>query len=147
MPVGQHMPENTIFEQIKETEFGSIIVVIATDAPLLPSQLSRVAKRAGLGLARTGSIAANGSGDIFLALSTANDPVDVTRERTHLTLEALEAHYLDSVYRAARDATDEAIINAMLAAETSVSFRPRGVTGYAIDHERLLAVMAAHRAV
>lgn len=143
VPVGELMPDGAILDQIKQQELGSIIVVIATDAPLLPSQLSRVAKRASLGLARTGALAANGSGDIFLAFSTANEAVGLTNTFAEKQVVAVEDSHLDEIYRAARDATEEAIINALLAAETSLSVNPEGVTAHAIDHDRLLEVMGA----
>ena len=141
VPVGELMPDGAVLDQINQQELGSIIVIIATDAPLMPSQLSRVAKRASLGLARTGALAANGSGDIFLAFSTANEAIDLTKASAIREVKAVEDDRLDEVYRAARDATEEAIINALLAAETSASVNPKGVTAHAIDHDRLLEVM------
>ena len=143
VPVGELMPDGAIVDQIKQQELGSIIVIIATDTPLVPSQLSRVAKRASLGLARTGALAANGSGDIFLAFSTAQEAIDLTKASAARDVTAVEDYHLDEVYRAARDATEEAIVNAMLAAETSQSVNPKGVTAHAIDHDRLLDVMGA----
>ena len=145
VPVGELMPEGTILEQLQEKEFGSIIVIVATDAPLIPSQLTRVAKRAGMGLARTGSFAANGSGDIFLAFSTANEAVDLSETTASRQIDMLDDRHLDPVYKAARDATEEAVINAMLAAETSTSVKPPGVTAHAIDHQRLLQAMISDR--
>ncbi|MEM8986780.1 MAG: P1 family peptidase [Pseudomonadota bacterium] len=139
--VGQHMPDAPDLALSSDDEHGSIIAVVATDAPLLPSQLSRVAKRASLGLARTGSFAGNGSGDIFLAFSTANAAVDLEDKVTVHAAQALDDRHLDHVYKATRDATEEAIINALLAAETSFSVRPKGVAVPAIDHGRLLDIM------
>ena len=140
-PVGELMPEDAIYDEILRREMGSVIVVIATDAPLIPSQLSRVAKRASLGIARTGALAANGSGDIFLAFSTANEAVDLSKISAVRQITAVEDEYLDEVYRAARDAVEEAIINALLAAETSLSVNPAGLTAHAIDHDRLMNLM------
>ena len=142
VPVGVLMAEGAIYNEIARRELGSIIVIIATDAPLIPSQLSRVAKRASLGLARTGALAANGSGDIFLAFSTANEAVDLSKTSAVRQVTVVEDEHLDEVYRAARDATEEAIVNALLAAETSLSVNPTGVTAHAIDHDRLMALMA-----
>lgn len=140
VPVGQHLTENTVHRQLKEKEFGSIIVIIATDAPLIPSQLNRVAKRATLGLARTGTIGGHGSGDIFLAFSTANAmPLGV--DDPIRPMEVLDDKEINHVYRAARDAVEESIINAMLAAETSTSFRPEGMTISAIDHRALMEII------
>ncbi len=140
-PVGEHYPEDTILDQVREKEFGSIIVVIATDAPFLPSQLDRIARRATLGLARTGTTGGHGSGDIFLAFSTGNDAVDISQKSTLRNVKALDEMHLDSFYRAARDATEEAIINAMLAAETSHSLQPEGLVARAIDHEKLIKIV------
>ncbi|MEM6649860.1 MAG: P1 family peptidase [Pseudomonadota bacterium] len=144
VPIGRMMPEDTILDQINANEFGSIIVIIATDAPLIPSQLKRVAKRAGLGLARTGALAANSSGDIFFAFSTAQDAVDLSDTKISRSVDVLEDAKLDHIYRGARDATEEAIINAMLAAETSHSVSPPGITAYAVDHEKLLDQVLSH---
>ena len=145
VPVGQHLTHNTIAEQVAQAEQGSIIVVIATDAPLLPSQLTRVAKRASLGIARTGTIGGHGSGDIFLAFSTANAWQPGKQAPAHMDLKAVNDQQLDTLYRAARDGVEEAIINAMLAGETSVSHRPEGVVVEAIDPKALMAVMESYQ--
>jgi len=92
---------------------GSIIIVIATDAPLLPHQLRRIAKRAGMGLARMGSYAGNGSGDIFVAFSTANAGV---AGKAMGQAEFLGNDNLDGLFEATVQATEEAIVNAMVAA-------------------------------
>ncbi len=97
-------------------ENGSIIMIIGTDLPLSERQLSRVAKRAGVGLARTGSFLGHGSGDIALAFSTA-DPVDMKSRKRTLTVEQLDERRIDRVFRAAAEATEEAIINSMINAE------------------------------
>ena len=145
VPVGKHLTDHTISEQVAQAEQGSIIVIIATDAPLLPSQLTRVAKRASLGIARTGTIGGHGSGDIFLAFSTANAWEPGKEAPAHMDLRVLNDQQLDTVYRAARDAVEESIINSLLAAETSVSFRPEGLVVKAIDHKALKAVMERYR--
>ena len=100
----------------RETEHGSIIVVLATDAPLLPHQLRRIARRAALGVGRMGGIAGAGSGDLFIAFSTGRtgtpDPTGVA------SVSMLSDDVIDPVYEAAVQATEEAIINALLAART-----------------------------
>ncbi len=110
VPVGKEIPGNAVYSQ----EAGSIIIVIATDAPLLPHQLKRLARRASLGLARTGSISGNGSGDLFLAFSTANrdaaDPEKPTR-----SVETIPNDRLDPIFEATVQATEEAIVNALVA--------------------------------
>lgn len=96
---------------------GSLIVIVATDAPLLPHQLKRVAKRISLGMARTGSIGGNGSGDIFLAFSTANPQAAYGDEKGLSTIQVLNNDHIDPVFAATAYATEEAIINSMVAAE------------------------------
>ena len=100
-----------------EAESGSIIVVIATDAPLLPHQLRRLAQRAGLGVARVGGSGGNGSGDIFVAFSTAN-PERRTRNQRPAAVTMLSNDAIDPLFEASMQATEEAIINALVAAET-----------------------------
>jgi L-aminopeptidase/D-esterase-like protein len=95
---------------------GSIIVIVATDAPLLPHQLERLTRRVGMGLGRLGSWAGNSSGDLFLAFSTAN-PGAASEEGTP-SLKMLPNDQMDPLFRATIDATEEAVVNAMLAAET-----------------------------
>lgn len=140
VPVGEQLSDHTLADKVKQVEQGSIIVVIATDAPLIPTQLNRVAKRATLGIARTGTIGGHSSGDIFLAFTTANawDPDQTAPSQA---LESLAEHHLDPVYRAARDAVEESIINAIVAGETSVAFRPEGLPVTAIDTEALTALI------
>jgi D-aminopeptidase len=100
-------------------DMGSIIVVVATDAPLLPHQLDRVIKRVALGLGRLGSIAGNGSGDIFIAFSTANRSAVAERNKV-AQLDMLPNDRINAVFEATANATEEAIINAMLAAEDMI---------------------------
>lgn len=99
-----------------ERELGSIIAVVATDAPLLPHQLKRIATRVSLGLGRVGSYASNGSGDIFIAFSTANPNTAMAGDSTRLTM--LSNARISSLFLATVQATEEAIVNAMLAADT-----------------------------
>ena len=112
VPVGREITENLVWSE----ETGSIIVVIATDAPLLPHQLKRLARRAALGLARNGSISGNGSGDIFIAFSTANPGAGNPSHMVPLTM--LPNDRMGSLFEATVQATEEAIVNAMVAAET-----------------------------
>ena len=125
---------------------GSVIVVLATDAPLLPHQCERLAQRAGLGLARMGSIASNGSGDLFLAFATGNRGLGrITTERDpRLTVGAqvLVDRAITPLFQAAVEAVEAAVVNALLAAETMTG--RDGITAYAIDHGRLLDVMARY---
>jgi D-aminopeptidase len=119
---------------------GSIIIVVATDAPLLPHQLKRIARRASLGMARTGGISGNGSGDIFIAFSTANAGVAATRPTTEITM--LSNSQISGLFRATVEATEEAIINAMIAAETMVG--RDGRRSEAIPHDRLREILRAY---
>ena len=119
---------------------GSIIIVVATDAPLLPHQLKRIARRASLGVARTGGIASNGSGDIFVAFSTANAGAASARPTTEVTV--LGNSQITTLFEATVEATEEAIINAMIAAETMVG--RDGNRSEAIPHDRLQEVLRAY---
>ncbi len=125
---------------------GSIIVVLATDAPLLPHQCERLAQRAGLGLARMGSIASHGSGDIFIAFATGNRGLGVTgTERDpRRTVEArmVVDKGMSPLFQAAVEAVEAAVVNALLAAETMTG--RDGITAHAIDHGRLVDVMARY---
>ena len=116
---------------------GSIIVVIATDAPLLPHQLKRVARRVPLGIARVGGMGANSSGDIFIAFSTANS--GAARRSELATLDMLPNDRMTLLFEATVYATEEAIVNAMVAAETMSGIN--GNTVYALPHDRLKQVL------
>ena len=105
--------------QAREDDLGSIIIVVATDAPLLPHQLDRIVKRASLGIGRMGGIASNGSGDIFIAFSTANR-AGVAQAGGTATLTMLPNDRIDPLLEATVQATEEAIINAMIAAEDMI---------------------------
>lgn len=118
-------------------ELGSIIIVVATDAPLLPHQLKRIARRASLGLARTGSVSSNGSGDIFIAFSTANAGAAAAPAAAQVSM--LSNARIGAVFEATVEATEEAIVNALVAAETMT-----GVDGHraeAISHDALRNVL------
>ena len=112
---------------------GSIIIVVATDAPLLAHQLQRLARRASLGLARTGATSGNGSGDIFIAFSTANAGAATAREVASLAM--LANNRMDPLFEATVQATEEAIVNALVAAETMVG--RDGHRMVALPHDRL----------
>ncbi len=123
---------------VPSRELGSIIIVVATDAPLLPHQLERVVKRTALGLGREGSIAGNGSGDIFIAFSTAN-PNAASDSTATIALRMVPNERLDPIFEATVQATEEAITNAMLAAETMTG--ADDVRAYALPHDRLREIM------
>jgi D-aminopeptidase len=112
VPVGRELREGLVYS--KET--GSIIIVVATDAPLLPHQMKRMARRAALGLARTGSVAGNGSGDLFVAFSTANAGA-ADKEGT-TALQMLPNDRMGPLFEATVGATEEAIVNALVAGRT-----------------------------
>jgi len=133
VPVGREIPESTF----RSKEMGSIIIVVATDAPLLPHQLKRLARRAALGLARTGSTAGNGSGDIFVAFSTANPQAANATGLVNLTM--LPNESLNGLFEATVQATEEAIINALVAAETMTGRDDHRVI--ALPHDRLRDVL------
>ena len=116
VPVGQHIRNDRIYSEADPAagDTGSIIVVVATDAPLLPHQLKRIARRAALGLGRMGSFAGNGSGDIFIAFSTANAGALEGAPLAQST--SLGNDQLDPLFDATVQATEEAIVNAMVAA-------------------------------
>jgi D-aminopeptidase len=122
---------------------GSIIVVVATDAPLLPHQCDRIAQRAALGIGRTGGLGGHSSGDLVLAFATGN-PVLASDDRTPPPLKQpvtmLSDDFIDPYFEATVEATEEAIVNSMVAAGTVTGYR--GATAYAIPHDRLLEELA-----
>jgi D-aminopeptidase len=119
---------------------GSIIAIVATDAPFAPHQLKRIAKRVPLGVGRTGGFGSNSSGEIFLAFSTA----DVTRRNNRglIQIETIPNDEIDPFFRATVQATEEAIINALVAAETMTGIN--GNTVYALPHDRVRAILRRH---
>src|SRR5262249_1339688 len=141
VPVGKEIPDDAPFsagqDPGKASERGSIIIVVATEAPLLPHQLKRLAKRAALGLARTGGTAGNGSGDLIIAFSTAN--AGAARASRVTDVQALPNGDMDALFRATLLATGEAIINALVAAETMTGQDNHRVI--ALPHDRLVEVM------
>lgn len=143
LPVGLElttdMPLASLHQPYRE-DTGSIIIVIATDAPLLPHQTKRLARRATLGLGRTGSISGDGSGDIFLAFSTGNP--DAAGAKGTRAIQMLPNNELNPVFEAAVQATEEAIINAMIGAETMTGIDGHKV--YALPQDRLRDVLKKH---
>jgi D-aminopeptidase len=137
-PVGALMPEGTF----RRREQGSIIVVIATDAPLSRTALRHLARRAGVGVGRGGTPGGNSSGDIFLAFSTAN-PGPMPQEAGPLVNRVeLNNELLDPIYLAAVEAVEEAVVNAIVAGEDCVAVKPAGVVVPGIDRERLRDLFA-----
>ena len=123
--------------QRQESELGSIIIVVATDAPLLPHQLKRLVKRVSLGLGREGSIASNYSGDIFVAFSTANP--GAAADSGLVALQMLPNDRLDPLFAATVQATEEAVTNALVAAETVTG--ADDIRAYALPHDRLVTIL------
>jgi D-aminopeptidase len=139
IPVGREIPADDPYADTAfvNDDHGSIIVVVATDAPLVAHQLKRLARRVSLGLGRDGSISGNGSGDIFIAFSTAN-PGAAAADHV-VDLKMLPNDKLDPVFAATVQATEEAIINAMIAAETMTGIENHRVR--ALPHDKLRDVL------
>jgi D-aminopeptidase len=142
VPVGREIPTSTVASpRDPPRESGSIIVVLATDAPLIPVQCKRLAQRATVGLARVGGIGGNSSGDIFIAFATGNRlPVGQTALRE---LKMVPHEQMDVFFQAAAEAVEEAILNALTAATTTRGFQGR--VAYALPLDELQAVMARYR--
>jgi D-aminopeptidase len=132
VPVGYEIPINS-----KRADTGSIIVVVATDAPLLPHQMKRIARRVALGLGRLGSISGNGSGDIFIAFSTANAGAGLAQKVD--SIQMLPNEQIDALFEATVQATEEAVVNAMVAAKTMTGIN--NITVEALPHDRLREVL------
>ncbi len=143
VPVGRELPESEIpGPGVPDAASGSIIAVVATDAPLLPIQCRRLAQRAALGVARTGGGGETDSGDIFLAFATGNRGIlPAVAERAPLTrrVEVLGNDHIDELFWATIEATEEAVLNSMIAAETMVG--RDGITIHALPHDRLIDLM------
>ncbi len=137
VPVGRHLPGG----ELRSKPAGSIIAVVATDAPLLPHQLKRLARRVGLGIARSGAVAHNASGDIFLAVSTANAAA-LGAGTGPQSAAFLANERLDPLFEAVVQATDEAVIDAMVANETMVG--RDGNAALALPHDRLRDLLARY---
>jgi D-aminopeptidase len=138
VPVGRHLTENTL---LSVSELGSIIVILATNAPMMPHQLQRLAKRAAIGIGRGGSPGGNNSGDIFLAFSTANEMPLPQLSSSHRSFNYINDEAFDPVYLAAVESVEESVINALVAAEDMMTLRPPGLICRAIDHQHLIDVM------
>jgi D-aminopeptidase len=139
VPVGKEIPEDAAYASasFSEQDRGSIIVVVATDAPLVSHQLKRLARRVSLGLGRDGSISGNGSGDIFIAFSTAN-PGAAAPDHV-IDLKMLPNDQLERVFASTVQSTEEAVINAMVAAETMTGIENHKVI--ALPHDKLREVL------
>src|SRR5437879_9126700 len=139
VPVSREIPDDVPYAgaSFASDDHGSIIVVVATDAPLVAHQLKRLARRVSLGLGRNGSISGNGSGDIFIAFSTANSGAAAADHVVDLKM--LPNDKLGPVFAATVQATEEAIINAMIAAETMTGIENHKVV--ALPHDKLREVL------
>ncbi|MGP9791899.1 P1 family peptidase [Roseinatronobacter sp. NSM] len=133
--VGADMPHNRVPGMTRES--GSIIVILATDLPLLPAQLERVARRASLGIGRGGTPGGNNSGDIFLAFSTANQMPLPQVSGAWRHMKCLNDELLDPVYMAAVEAVEEAVLNALCAAQSVAFARPNKGVCVELDTEHL----------
>jgi D-aminopeptidase len=155
VPVGAAIPRDEVPSPWDEVdalharsgaEGGSIIGIVATDAPLLPHQCTRLAQRVGMGVARMGSYASHGSGDLFCAFATGNR--DLSRNageddpRPTVALRMVRDQQINPLLEAVAEATEEAVVNALVAAETMVG--RDGITAHALDHERLRTIMREH---
>ncbi|MFQ6039749.1 MAG: P1 family peptidase [Candidatus Poribacteria bacterium] len=138
IPVGRELTPDSYSEDAS----GSIMIIVATDAPLSARQLSRVARRAAFGLARTGATASHGSGDFVIAFSTGNR-ISAASKQAAASDEFVPEHQLSSLFRAVIEATEEAIVNSILKAETMTG--RDGNTRVGIPIERVIAIISKHR--
>src|SRR5215475_10390937 len=135
VPIGKEIPG-----EVYKEESGSCIAVVATDAPLLPNQLKRLARRVSLGLARTGTVSGNGSGDLFIAFSTANPNVANPNQVTH-RVETIPNDLMDPLFTAVVQATEEAVVNALVNNHSMIGRDNHHVE--ALSHDRLRELMKA----
>lgn len=143
IPIGPEIPASHTPEPwVTEPETSSIIIVVGTDAPLLPMQCQRLAQRATVGLARTGGIGTNGSGDIFLAFATGNQ-INGHQDTLH-NVKMLPGHMMNELIEGTAEAVEEAIWNVLTAAETTTGFQ--GHTAHAIPHDQLKRIWSQQRA-
>src|SRR5205809_7761604 len=133
IPIGKEIPG-----EVYKKETGSCIAVVATDAPLLPNQLKRLARRVSLGLARTGTVSGNGSGDLFIAFSTANPNVASPDQITH-NVQTIPNDLMDPLFAGVVQATEEAVVNALVD-NHSMSGRDNHRVD-ALPHDRLREIM------
>ncbi|WP_300435517.1 P1 family peptidase [Christiangramia sp.] len=140
VPVGSEIdvPQNKVkLGSEPEGDTGSIIVIVATDAPLMPHQLKRLARRVPVGIAKVGGYGGNGSGDIFLAFSTANE--DASNRSENQSINTIPNDWMNPFFKATAHATEEAIINAIIAGETM-----EGINGniiYELPHDKLIELL------
>jgi D-aminopeptidase len=155
VPVGREIPVSDVpspWDQVEALnaratpEGGSIIGIVATDASLLPHQCTRLAQRVGMGVARMGSYASHGSGDLFLAFATGNRGLSRNGgeddPRRTVGLQMVVDQHINPLLEAVAEATEEAIVNALLAADTMTG--RDGITAHALDPDRLVAIMREH---
>ncbi len=144
VPVGHEVPEQPAYAALAgkraDRDMGSVIVIVGTDAPLLPHQLDRIARRVTMGIARSGAVAGNGSGDIFLAFSTANPEASAATGLP--ALQMLPNERITPFFTATVQAVDEAVMNALVAARTTTGFE--GNTAIALPHAKLRAALAKY---
>jgi L-aminopeptidase/D-esterase-like protein len=141
VPVGRELTDNMpLINSVLPGKDSSIIVIVATDAPLMPHQLKRLARRVPLGLARVGTMALNGSGEIFLAFSTANAQTYAKKDARIVTM---NNESLNPVFEAVVQATEEAVVNAMVAGRTMTGIN--GNTVYELPHKRLQDVLRKYK--
>ena len=143
VPLGDKLTDLRPVSRPTDRDTGSIIVVVATDAPLLPHQLERLARRVPIGIARVGGYGSNSSGDIFIAFSTAN-PGAAARTGLIKT-DMVPNDAMSPLFLATADATEESIVNAMIAADTMTGIN--GNTVYALPHERLVKILREHKRI
>jgi D-aminopeptidase len=150
VPVGREIANDVVpspyDDQPRVAGAGSIIIVVATDAPLLPHQCARVAQRAGLGLARSGGYGMTSSGDLFICFATGNRGLPTTEIEIESpivrNLRAVIDQALDALFAATIEATEEAILNALVAAETMTG--RDGTTAHGLPHDRLVSAMTRY---
>jgi len=139
VPVGKEIqdlkPKITYGQQADG--LGSIIVIVATDAPFLPNQLKRIARRVPIGISRVGGYGSNGSGDIFIAFSTANE--GAANRENERSIIFLPNDFMNPFFLATAEATEEAILNALISAETMIGIN--GNTVYELPHDRLIKIL------
>jgi len=147
VPIGKELKDTLNYEFIAPPSYhpgdGSIIVVLATDAPLLPHQLKRIAARIALGVGKVGGRGENGSGDIFIAFSTANP--NVFQQKVSAKTEVLSNNLMNPLFEATVQATEEAIVNAMIAAETMTGINEN--KAYALPHKLVLDILKKYNRI
>lgn len=143
VPLGDKLTDLRPVSRLTDRDTGSIIVVVATDAPLLPHQLERLARRVPIGIARVGGYGSNSSGDIFIAFSTANPGAAARTGLIRTDMVPNDA--MSPLFLATADATEESIVNAMVAADTMTGIN--GNTVYALPHERLVEILREHKRI